>query len=211
MNLITGSAGCTNIRAVAVFIFDENIAHQVKTMKKLFYSLALGAAVLAAACEKDNATNCDLASSSVPAAVAGNWVNGYTSFTQIVDAYNGQILGSTWKSGRFMHLEPNGKNAELYIMGGSMYSEFATRVQGTVTLNEAAKTLEFHVCSAHYKGWQNGSLTVNRDATAGEREDLTHNLRFNYDFVTSGNTTWLQLVFMGSEPGASPTSFRRAD
>jgi hypothetical protein len=184
--------------------------NQVKTMKKLFYSLAMGAAVLAAACEKESISNCDLPSTSVPAAVAGSWVNGYTSFTQVVDAYNGKILGTTWKSGRFMRLESNGKNAELFIMGGSMFSEFATKVQGTVSVNEANGTLLFHVCSAHYKGWQNGSLTVDRDATASEKEDLANNLRFNYDFETSGNTTWLQLAFI-SQPGGTPTSFRRAD
>jgi hypothetical protein len=188
----------------------KNKQHQVKTMKELFYFIAIVAMTITAACNKDKAANCDLPSTSVPASVAGSWVNGYSSFTQIVDAYNGQYLGNTWQSGRYMRLQPDGKNAELYIMGGSQYAEFATKVQGNVTFNEVAGTMQFHVCSAHYKGWQYGNLTVNREATASEREDLTQNLQFYYDFETSGNNTWLQLVFV-SEPGGSPTSFRRVD
>lgn len=169
---------------------------------------------MASSCKKDKGGNgggnCNNPSTSVPAQVVGSWVNGYTSFTQVLDAYTGKILGNTWQSGRYLHLESNGKNAELYIFGGSQFSEFATKVQGTVTFNEANESFQFHVCSAHYKGWQNGAKTVDRDATEAEKQQLTENLQFFYGFETSGGTTWFQLFFI-SNPNGSPTSFRKTN
>lgn len=180
-------------------------------MKKLVYFLLTATLFITTACEKDSdggSKNCDLASTNVPAELVGSWVNGYTSFTQIVDAYNGKFLGTTWKSGRYLHLEANGKNAELYIMGGSQFSEFATKVQGNVTFDEAEGTFQFHVCDAYYKGWQNGQMTVNRPATDSEKQQLTQNLQFYYGFENSGGTNWLQLRF---DPQGSPTSFRKTN
>ncbi|HYF29873.1 MAG TPA: hypothetical protein VD993_02030 [Chitinophagaceae bacterium] len=182
-------------------------------MKKLLYLLLAVTTLSVTACEKDGSGgggNCNLPSTTVPAELVGSWVNGYTSFSQIVDAYNGKFLGTTWKSGRYLKLEANGKNAELYIMGGSMFSEFATKVQGTVSFNAADGSFQFHVCDAYYKGWQNGQMTVNRPATDSEKEQMTGNLQFYYGFENSGGTNWLQLRFM-SMPGASPTSFRKAN
>jgi hypothetical protein len=180
-------------------------------MKKLIYLFVAVTILASAACKKDKAgNNCNLPSTAVPANVAGAWVNGYTSFTNVIDAYNGKILGNTWQSGRYLSMSGDGKSAELYIMGGSMYSEFATQAKGTVTFNEADGSFQFHVCSAHYKGWNYGSLKVDRDATEQEKADMTQNLRFYYDFETSGGTTWLQLYFVDA-PQASPTSFRRAN
>lgn len=180
-------------------------------MKQLIL-LMLAAGLFVSACKKDSdgGGNCDLPSTAVPAALVGKWVNGYTSFTQIVDAYNGRFLGTTWKSGRFLQLESNGKNAEMYIMGGSQFSEFATKVQGNVTFDEADGSFKFHVCSAHYKGWQNGTKTVDRPATDSEKQQLSQNLQFYYGFENSGGTNWLQLVFM-SNPQGTPSSFRQTN
>jgi len=162
------------------------------------------------ACEKEDVSgnSCNLESTSVPDHIAGSWVNGYTSFTNIVDAYDGRILGSTWKSGRYLHMETNGKNAVIYIMGGSQFSEFATKAEGTVSINELAGTLQFNVCRAHYRAWSFGNKTVDRDATESETADMSQSLRFFYGFETSGGNTWFQLRF---DPNGSPTSFRRAN
>ncbi|HYE54433.1 MAG TPA: hypothetical protein VD996_06300, partial [Chitinophagaceae bacterium] len=123
-------------------------------MKKVFF-LLVAAVISTAACKKDSegGNNCDLPSTAVPTELIGGWANGYTSFTQVIDAYNGKVLGNTWQSGRYLRLESNGKNAELYIMAGSQYSEFATKVKGNVTFNAANGSFQFQVCSAHYKGW----------------------------------------------------------
>lgn len=182
-------------------------------MKKLLYFFLAVSTFTASACSKDNDNgggSCNLPSTAVPAEVTGNWVNGYTSFTQIVDAYNGKFLGTTWKSGRYLHLEANGKNAELYIMGGSQFSEFATKVKGTVSFDLTDGSFQFHVCEAYYKGWQNGQMTVNRPATDTEKAQLGQNLQFYYGFEQSGGTNWFQLVFK-STPNGTPTSFRKAD
>lgn len=181
-------------------------------MKKL--TIAVLALILAGlmSCKKDDGvdsnTPCNLAGTNVPNELVGSWVNGYTSFTNIVDAYDGRILGSTWKSGRYLHMEPNGKNAVLYIMGGSQFSEFATKAEGTVSINEAAGRLSFNVCRAHYRAWSFGDRTVDRDASANEVEDLSENLQFFYSFENSGGINWFQLRF---DPNGSPTSFRKAD
>lgn len=179
-------------------------------MKKLFYLIVMVIVAGTAGCNKkgDSKGNCGLPSTNVPNDLVGSWVNGYTSFTNVIDAYDGRILGTTWKSGRYLHMEANGKNAILYIMGGSMFSEFATKCEGTVEVDEANGTLKFNVCSAHYRGWNNGTKTVDRPASASEREDLSGNLQFFYSFETSGGNTWFQLRF---SPDGSPTSFRRAD
>lgn len=167
------------------------------------------ALLLAGACKKDKgeATNCNSPYTNVPGDVQGNWVNGFSSFTQVIDAYDGRILGHTWQSGRYLHLEADGRNAEMFIMGGTMYSEFATKLKGSVTFDEQTNSFQFHVCYAHYKGWQNGKLTVDRDATPAERDELTGNLHFYYGFANSGGNTWLQLLFV-SDPNGSPSSFR---
>ncbi len=179
-------------------------------MKKL--TLVVLAIILTGfmACKKDDGfeNSCNLASAAVPEQISGNWVNGYTSLTNIVDAYDGRILGTTWKSGRYLHLERNGKNAVIYIMGGSQFSEFATRAEGTVTIDETAGALAFNVCRAHYRAWSFGNRTVDRDATAAEIADMSNNLRFFYSFETSGGNTWFQLRF---DPNGTPTSFRKAD
>lgn len=177
-------------------------------MKKLLYFIAVMTLGVAGCNKKGSDSNCDLPSTNVPGEIAGSWVNGYTSFTNVVDAYNGRIIGNTWQSGRYLKMDGNGKNAEIYIMGGTPFSEFATYAKGTVTVNEAAGTLQFHVCKAHYKGWNNGSKTVDRDANESEKSQMTQNLQFFYSFEQSGGTNWFQLRF---DPDGSPTSFRRAD
>jgi hypothetical protein len=181
-------------------------------MKKL--TLAVLALILTGfmSCKKDDVIDsnapCNLASTNVPDELVGSWVNGYTSFTNIIDAYDGRILGTTWKSGRYLHMETNGKNAVLYVMGGSQFSEFATKAEGTVSINETAGTLSFNVCRAHYRAWSNGAKTVDRDASANEVENLTETLQFFYSFEFSGGTKWFQLRF---DPNGSPTSFRKVD
>jgi hypothetical protein len=188
--------------------FAENLIKQLK-MKKLFYFILVAVLSGAAGCnKKGDGSSCDLVSTPVPDDLAGSWVNGFTSFTNIVDAYDGRIIGTTWHSGRYLHMESNGQHAVIYIMGGGQFSEFATRAEGTVSVDEANGTLAFHVCKAHYRGWNNGSRTVDRDATESEKSQLSKNLQFFYSFENSGGTTWFQLRF---SPDGSPTSFRRTD
>lgn len=179
-------------------------------MKKLGYVLVVLLGITAAACKKENSSPCNLPSTQVPEDVTGNWVSGFTNFTQVIDVYNGQYLGNTWQSGKYLHLERDGKHAELYIMFEGQGLQASTKAEGTVTFDEDAGTFQFHVCKAHYKGWSNGSMQTDRDATASEKADLTNNLQFYYGFAESGGTNYLQLVFV-SEPGGSPTSFRQSN
>jgi hypothetical protein len=176
-------------------------------MKKLFYSLAFVIAVTAISCKKDNKRNasCNLPSTSVPSEMVGGWANGYNSFTQIVDTYNGQLLGNAWQSGKYFYFEPDGEYAEFYYMVNSgLSSSSATKAIGTVSFDEAEGSFIFHCCSAHYKGWQNGTLTVDRDATQDEVENLLTQ-KYYYGFDNTGGNTWMQIRFT---PGGTPTSFR---
>lgn len=180
-------------------------------MKKIFYLLVVLAAI--AGCKKDkdggsNEVSCNLPSTIVPAEMAGNWANGYNSSTQLVDTYNGQYLGNAWQSGKFFHFSEDGKYAEFYYMANSgLSSSTATRVIGTVTFDEEEGSFIFHGCKGHYKGWQNGRLTVDRDATKEEVENyLTQ--KYFYSFEETGGNLWMQIRF---EPGGTPTSFRSVE
>jgi hypothetical protein len=177
-------------------------------MKKMMYVLLITVAVTGMGCKKDknknNSANCNLPSTPVPAAMVGNWANGYNSSTHIVDAYNGQYLGNNWQSGKYFHFSPDGKYAEFYYMAGSFTSQTATRVTGTVSFDEAEGSFVFHGCSGHYRGWQNGTLTLDRDATAAEVNEF-FTQKYFYSFENSGGTTWMQIRF---DPAGTPSSFR---
>lgn len=179
-------------------------------MKKIFFVIATSWVVATAGCEKDTAaggpsTACNLPSTTVPDEMIGSWASGYNSFTQLVDTYNGRYLGNAWQSGKYFHFSANGKYAEFYYMSNAgLTSSTATKVIGTVQFDEQEGTFVFYACEGHYKGWQNGIKTVDRDATA---QELANNLtqKYYYSFETSGSTTWMQIRF---SPTGSPTSFR---
>src|SRR5689334_4228085 len=109
-------------------------------MKKLFY-LLVTFTMATSACKKDGdgGGNCNLPSTAVPDNMVGGWVNGYVSYLQIVDAYNGKILGSAWQSGRYLQMSKDGKSAEFYIMAGTQYSQYVTKASGTVTFDADGK------------------------------------------------------------------------
>ena len=136
--------------------------------------------------------------------MVGNWANGYNSSTQLLDTYNGRYLGNAWQSGKYFHFSPDGKYAEFYYMDNAgLSSSTATRVIGTVSFDEADGSFIFHACKAHYRGWQNGSLTVDRDATEDELQQFLTQ-KYYYSFEQTGNNLWMQIRF---EPGGTPTSF----
>ena len=181
-------------------------------MKKLFYSIVVFAILAITGCEKetgiDTPASGNLPSTPVPAQMVGKWASGYNSFTQIIDTYNGQYLGNAWQSGKYLNLESNGKYAELYYMANAgLSSSTATMAIGTVTFNENEGYFLFHCYKAHYKGWQSGVRTVDRDATADEVANL-FTQKFYYSFETTGSTTWMQIRF---DPQGTPTSFRRVN
>lgn len=148
-----------------------------------------------------------LPNTSAPAALIGGWANGFASFTQVVDAYNGRILGNTWQSGKYFKITASGENSQFYMTGQSQYSSFATQVTGTIRFDPESTnsrgSFTFLALKGHYKGW--GSTTVDRDATPSE---LKNNLSRKYFYRMDGE--WLRI-----EPGAEPTdytsSFRKTD
>lgn len=179
----------------------------MKMMKKLFYSLAVVVLVSASSCKKDkhdNDVSCDLPATTVPVEMRGEWASGFASFTEVVDMYNGQHLGNTWQSGKYFYFQNDGAYAELYYTASAgITSRTATKAIGTVTFDEDEGSFIFHCCSGHYKGWQNGNLTVDRDATADEAANLLSR-KYYYSFETVGGNTWMQIRF---QPGDAPTSF----
>lgn len=178
-------------------------------MKNVLMALAMVAAIAGTGCKKDNdenaAASCNLPSTAVPASMVGNWANGYNSSTQLVDTYNGQHLGNAWQSGKYFSFSADGKHAEFYYMANAgLTSSTATKVIGTVTFNQQEGSFVFHACQGHYRGWQNGVMTVDRDATT---QELANNLtqKYFYSFETTGGITWMQIRF---DPAGTPTSFR---
>lgn len=142
----------------------------MKLLSTLFPALAL--AVLLFGCEKNNdnphSLSCDLPSTPVPSFLVGNWASGYSSSTDIVDAYSGQYVGNQFQSGKYFHFDADGKYAEFYYMANAgLTANSATKAIGTVEFLDDNSFI-FHACRAHYKGWQNGVLTIDRDATESE-------------------------------------------
>ena len=161
-------------------------------MRKLFHVVCAAAlAVASMSCDKDNdGKNCNLPSSNAPSGMAGEWAHGGVSGTIVVDAYNGKYVGTGFKTGQYLKFDANGKNAELVVLvDGGYYSgmQSVTKMNGTVVFDEAAHTLEFKVCEAHYRGWRSGNKTIDRPATDDEVRQLTNNNRFYFDYDPSEN------------------------
>jgi hypothetical protein len=178
-------------------------------MKKIFlFSVMAALLSLVSSCEKDGAGgSCDLPHNAAPEGLQGAWINGFTNFTQIRDAYNGEVLGHTWSSAKYFNFTSNGKGAEFYYMAKGQYSQSGTYAKGTISFDEGSTdesgSFVFHACKAHYKGY--GSQVVDRDATD---EELRNNLSGRYYYEMQGQ--WLRI-----EPGGPvndySSSFRRAD
>lgn len=165
-------------------------------MKKfLSFYIVIIALLPGSGCKKDNAPqeseHCNnLPHNTAPAELQGNWANGYSSYTDIVDAYNGQVIGNAWQSGKLFKITSNGTNAAFYYMAQSQYSKSATKATGTIHFDEGSTGSEgsftFNACWAHFKGW--GSTSVDRDATQAE---LSNQLTRRYYYLTDGN--WLRI------------------
>ena len=139
-----------------------------------------------------------------PSKLVGEWVSGYASLTEVVDAYDGRYLGKSWESGKYFKITDDGRNSEFYFMAKSRYSSSATKATGTIRF-DVGSTFEsgsftFLALKAHYKGW--GSSTVDRDAT---QEELKNNLTGKYHYRMEDG--WLRIE-PGAEPGPYASSFK---
>lgn len=180
-------------------------------MRRLFlFSLMAALFSLVGSCKKDGGLNggsCDLPHNAAPAALRGGWANGFINSTQIVDAYNGNILGYGWASAKYFSFTSNGEGAEFYYMAKAEYSQSATYAKGTIAFDECSTeesgSFVFHACKAHYKGW--GSVSIDRDATD---EELQNNLTGRYYYEMQGN--WLRINPGGPVNGYS-SSFEKMD
>lgn len=145
------------------------------------------------------AADATLPNTATPSELIGGWANGFASFTQVVDAYNGRVLGNTWQSGKYFKFTPDGQKAEFYVMGKSQYASFATQVSGTIRFTPESTnsrgSFTFLALKGHYRGW--GTTTVDRDATP---EELKNNLTRKYYYRMDGE--WLRI-----EPSAEPNDY----
>ena len=169
-------------------------------MKAYFFLTSILMLVFFSGCKKNDESpgssmSCNLPSSSVPAELVGNWANGYNSSTKIVDAYTGEYVGNAFQSGKLFHFENDGKNAEFYYLANAgVNANTATKAIGTVEFLDDESFI-FHACKAHYKGWQNGALKVDRDATDQEVASPGLTQKYYYTMVTSGDITYMQIKF----------------
>nr|AUN35664.1 hypothetical protein [uncultured bacterium] len=163
-------------------------------MKKLFsISFALAVLFFNSSCKKDHDTSaaesCNLPHTAAPAGLTGNWASGYSSFTEVVDVYDGHHLGNAWQSGKFFKFTNDGLGAEFYYMAQSQFSQAATKATGTVSFAAGSDgqsgSFTFNPCHAHYKGY--GSSVVDRDATESELSSLT----ITYFYEMQGD--WLRI------------------
>ena len=174
-------------------------------MKKfLSFSIVMANLLLGSGCKKDrntqSAESCNnLPHNAAPAALAGNWASGYASFTQVIDVYDGRLLGNAWQSGKFFKITNDGRNAEFYYMAQSQFAQTATKATGTIHFDagstEEEGSFTFNACQAHYKGW--GTTIVDRDAT---QEEVQNNLTKKYFYQVEGE--WLRI-----QPGGPVNEF----
>ena len=142
-----------------------------------------------------------------PSKLVGEWANGYSSFTQVVDAYDGRHLGNTWQSGKYFKITDDGRNSELYFMTKSQNASSATKAVGTIRF-DVGSTAEsgaftFLALKAHYKGW--GSVKVDREATATE---LKNSLTGKYFYQMEDG---LLRIEQSAEPGPYASNFKKIE
>src|SRR6476661_4264792 len=144
-------------------------------------------------------SGCRQPHNAAPAELRGGWGSGFSSYTQIRDAYNGNILGYTWESAKYFSFPDDGTGAEFYYMAKGEYSQTATKAIGTIEFNEGSTaesgSFTFHACQARYKSW--GTPSVDRKATDQELHDK---LSGTYYYQMQGD--WLRI-----EPGGPVNAF----
>jgi hypothetical protein len=152
-------------------------------------------------------SGCKLPHNAAPAGLRGGWASGFSSYTQIRDAYNGNILGYTWESAKYFSFTPDGTGAEFYYMAKGQYAQTATKAVGTIKFDEGSTeesgSFTFHACQARYKSW--GTPSIDRMATD---EELQNNLSGNYYYEMQGQ--WLRIEPKGPVTDFS-SSFQRVD
>ena len=140
-----------------------------------------------------------------PAKLVGEWASGYTSFSEVIDAYHGRYLGNAWQSGEYFKITDDGRNSELYFMAKSQYTSSATMARGTIRF-DVGSTAEsgaftFLALKGHYKGW--GSVQVDREATVAE---LKADVSGKYYYHMEDGVLRIE---HGGEPGPSASSFKK--
>ena len=120
-----------------------------------------------------------LPSTTVPADMVGNWASGFNSSTEIVDVYNGQHLWQCLAEWKIFSFQRRWKICWVLLHGQCRFNFqlLLPKLWGTVSFDEQEGSFVFHACSGHYRGWQNGLFTVDRDATSAE---LSNNLTQKY-------------------------------
>lgn len=163
-------------------------------MKKILsISIVMATLFFGTGCKKDHDSqannSCNLPHTAAPAGLTGNWASGFSSYTELVDVYDGHHVGNAWQSGKFFKFTGNGLSAEFYYTAESQFTQAATKATGTIEFeagsDEQSGSFTFHPCWAHYKGY--GTTTVDRDATADELNNLT----ITYSYLMDG--AWLRI------------------
>lgn len=140
-----------------------------------------------------------------PSGLVGEWAEGYTRFSQVVDAYNGRSAGNHWQSGSYFKITDDGRSSEYYMMVKSEFASTAVKAKGTIrfdvgSTNESG-SFNFLALSANYKGW--GSAQVDRAATENE---LKNSLSGRYYYRMEDGVLRIEA---GAEPGVQAGIFRK--
>ena len=186
------------------------MAVQSTAMKKLVLP-GVFAALLLTSCGLAMGDQCmidmTLPKTYAPAKLVGGWASGYTSFTQIVDAYDGRYAGDSWQGGRYFRITDDGRNSEMYLMVKDQYTSSATKATGTIRFDvgstENSGAFTFLALKAHYKGW--GSVKVDRDASQLE---LKNNLSGKYYYHVENGTMRIEA---GTEPGKDASAYKKIE
>jgi hypothetical protein len=152
-------------------------------------------------------SGCRLPHNAAPTGLKGDWASGFSSYNQIVDAFNGNIMGYNWDSAGFFSFTDNGEGAECYIIAKGPDAQTATKAIGSVEFDAGATaesgSFVFHACRARCKSW--GNPTFDRNATDAE---LRNTLTRRYYYEMEGDVLRIEV---GGPPHQNSSSFARID
>lgn len=176
-------------------------------MKKIFFG-CIATLLLLSACNLavvNRATiDATLPHTYGPAGLTGEWTSGYSSFSEVVEAYDGRYPENTRRSGKYFRITKNGETSELYIIQKNQRSSTATKATGTIRFDNGSSdesgSFTFLALSARYKSW--GAENFDREGTESDLKNLTR----KYYYKMEGS--WL-IIEPGGEPNEYSSGFRK--
>jgi hypothetical protein len=151
-------------------------------------------------------SGCKLPHNASPAALQGGWGNNVSSYSQLSNAYFGDIAACPWPSATYFSFTADGTGVEFYRMTNGQDAQRAFKAIGTIEFNDGATaqrgSFTFHACRARVKSW--GTSVVDRNATDEEVQNVSGMCYYNME------GEWLRIQ-PGGPVNDQTSSFRKIE